>query len=39
MIICICNSTEYRIDTGSGRIKKFYLGGSGGGGGGGFFGV
>ena len=30
MIICICNSTEYIIDTGSDRIKNFILGGEGG---------
>ena len=29
MIICICNSTEYRIDTGSDRIKSFILEGVG----------
>jgi hypothetical protein len=32
VIICICNTTGYRIDTGSDRIKKFYLWGEGKGG-------
>jgi hypothetical protein len=30
VIICICNSAEYRKDTGSDRVKRFYLGAGGG---------